>query len=152
MGLKWYESRQLVNKKMLSKSFVDAFIEQLHNAAIDFCQKLENNKQDTDLIFNLEFFIDKWAVNSSFIFLFGQHLDNVKGGDAEFVRNLESVFQILHKLIFSTPLYKFWPTSTWKEFEYRCDRLFQSAFELCKQVNIIFAVHTSTRIHIKMYQ
>ncbi|CAD5123414.1 DgyrCDS11764 [Dimorphilus gyrociliatus] len=143
IGPKWYESRQLVNKKMLSKSFADAFIEQLHDVAIDFCQKLENDKQDTDLIFDLEFFIDKWAVDSSFIFLFGKRLDCLKGDDIEFVRNLQSVFDILHQLLFSIPLYKIWPTSTWREFERRCDKLFQSALELCQQNQVESETSTS---------
>ena len=43
----------------------------------------------------------------------------------EFIHNLKGLFKLMQTLLYNLPVYKYFPTKTWKEYEQYCDNVFR---------------------------
>ena len=68
--------------------------------------------------------------------LFGKYISNTEIAD-EFINHLLGFFTYLQPLMYGPPLYKLYPTKTWKAFEFNCDNLMDIGQVLVNKVSAI---------------
>ncbi|KAK2150532.1 hypothetical protein LSH36_401g00071 [Paralvinella palmiformis] len=82
---------------------------------------------------NLELELFKWAFESIGTFLFEERigcLDHTPTRDAdEFLKHLIGFFKYMQPLMYNLPIYKFYPTPTWRKYEYHADKVIENGMK-----------------------
>ncbi|XP_055887015.1 cytochrome P450 10-like isoform X3 [Biomphalaria glabrata] len=126
-GEEWYKTRTIVSKKMLKLSEVLRFSEEMGQVADDFVTRLDTATNSLGEVPGLEYELFKWTLESIGTFLFEERIGCL--GDKptpiahSFLENVEGFFRTLQPLLFDVPVYRVWPTDTWRQFEHYADNI-----------------------------
>ncbi|XP_063441953.1 cytochrome P450 10-like [Mytilus trossulus] len=126
-GEEWHKHRTVVSKKMLKMKEVMAYCEGLDIVAEDFIKHLMTRLDDECEIQGLETDLFKWSMESIGIFLFDERIgclgDSTPEQAQDFIINLHGFFKLMQPLMYNLPIYKLYPTKTWKQYEQYTDNI-----------------------------
>ncbi|XP_076110154.1 cytochrome P450 10-like isoform X1 [Mytilus galloprovincialis] len=126
-GEEWHKHRTVVSKKMLKMKEVMAYCEGLDIVAEDFVKHLMVRLDDKCEIKGLETDLFKWSMESIGIFLFDERIgclgDRTPTQAQDFIINLHGFFKLMQPLMYNLPIYKLYPTKTWKQYEQYTDNI-----------------------------
>lgn len=126
-GEEWHKFRTVVSKKMLKMKEVLDYCEEMDTVADDFMKYLTNRLDQHYEIQGLENEIFKWAMESIGTFLFEERIgclgEKTPQLASDFIKNLQGFFRLMQPLMYNLPIYKIYPTKTWKQYEQYTDNI-----------------------------
>ncbi|XP_063428230.1 cytochrome P450 10-like [Mytilus trossulus] len=126
-GEEWHKHRTVVSKKMLKMKEVLNYCGEMDTVADDFMQHLASRRDNHHEIQGLETDIFKWAMESIGTFLFEERIgclgEKTNPQAQDFIVNLQGFFKLMQPLMYNIPLYKIYPTKTWRQYEEYTDNI-----------------------------
>ncbi|CAG2253475.1 Cytochrome P450 10 [Mytilus edulis] len=126
-GEEWHKHRTVVSKKMLKMKEVLGYCGEMDTVADDFMKHLVSRRDNHYEIQGLETDIFKWAMESIGTFLFEERIgclgEKTNPQAQDFIVNLQGFFKLMQPLMYNVPLYKIYPTKTWRQYEEYTDNI-----------------------------
>ncbi|XP_061192018.1 cytochrome P450 10-like [Saccostrea echinata] len=128
-GAEWHKLRTVTIKKMLKMKEVLDYCPDMDQVANDFTDHLSSLRNQNNEIVGIEKELFKWSMESISPFLFDSRIGclgpNPSQQAQDFIENLQGFFKLMQPLMYNVPLYKIFPTKTWKQYEKYADNIFK---------------------------
>ncbi|KAI0213553.1 Cytochrome P450 10 [Lamellibrachia satsuma] len=156
-GVEWYRHRAVLNKKMLMPKEVLNYLEPMNEVASDFVNHLHRIRGADGRITNIENEVFMWAMESIGTVLFEDRIGCFKEPPSlvatEFIKNLVGYFKTMqgnsthnnlvhlaskqnckNPLLYSMPVYKYFPTKRWRVHEQYGDKVAEIGLDYIHKV------------------
>ncbi|ELU08568.1 hypothetical protein CAPTEDRAFT_134490, partial [Capitella teleta] len=137
-GEEWYRARMVLSKVMLKPKEVQEYVIAQSDVGNDFIKHMKSIASNDGQLLNFEREIFKWALESICVVLFEERIGCFPNPPTEraqeFIANLIGFFKYMQPLMYNLPVYKIYPTKTWRKYEKHGDTVFGIGLDMVTKV------------------
>ncbi|ELT96518.1 hypothetical protein CAPTEDRAFT_143013 [Capitella teleta] len=137
-GEEWYRGRMVLSKVMLKPKEVQDYVIAQSDVGNDFIRHMKSIVSSDGQLISFEREIFKWALESICVVLFEERIGCFPNPPTEkaqeFITNLIGFFKYMQPLMYNFPMYKIYPTKTWRQYEKHGDIVVGIGLDMVRKV------------------